>query len=121
MGSALSTLGLGDNNNNKNNGIFDSGYNSALHCCDGVVDPLTLLAVLGTITAVTFYLRQLIIDEVPAKRKRRNVINTDIERIFLDFKEGNIIKYLIIEYIFIIAGINYINHAYICTFHLATN
>ena len=101
MGSALSTLGLGDNNNNKNNGVFDSGYNSALHCCDGVVDPLTLLAVLGTITAVTFFLRQLIIDKVPAKRKRRNVINTDIERILLDFKIGNRIRTILSTNIFI--------------------
>ena len=86
MGSALSTLGLGDNNNG-DKGIFNSGYNKELHCCDGVVDPLTLLAVLGSIVALTFYLRQLIIDNVVG-RKRRHVLNSDTVSLSFIFRKG---------------------------------
>ena len=86
MGSALSTLGLGDNNNG-DKGIFNSGYNNELHCCDGVVDPLTLLAVLGSIVALTFYLRQLIIDNVVG-RKRRHVLNSDTVSLSFIFRKG---------------------------------
>ena len=86
MGSALSTLGLGDNNNG-DKGIFNSGYNNELHCCDGVVDPLTLLTVLGAIVGLTFYLRQLIIDNVVG-RKRRHVLNSDTISLSFIFRKG---------------------------------
>ena len=68
MGSLLGTLGLGS-------GSFSSGssYNSVLQCCDGVVDPLTLLAVLGSIVGVTVFLRQAIIDKVSVGRRKREV------------------------------------------------
>ena len=66
MGSLLGTLGLGSDS-------FSSGssYNSVLQCCDGVVDPLTLLAVLGSIVGVTVFLRQAIIDKVSVGRRKR--------------------------------------------------
>ena len=68
MGSLLGTLGLGSDS-------FSSGssYNSVLQCCDGVVDPLTLLAVLGSIVGVTVFLRQAIIDKVSVGRRKREV------------------------------------------------
>ena len=59
MGSLLSTLGLGSDSSSSG-----SSYNSILQCCDGVVDPLTLLAVLGSIIGLTVWLRQAIIDNV---------------------------------------------------------
>ena len=63
----MSILGLGGDSG----GSGSSSYNSILECCDGVVDPLTLLAVLGSIIGLTFFLRQAIIDKVPGKKKRR--------------------------------------------------
>ena len=62
----MSILGLGGDS-----GSGSSGYNSILECCDGVVDPLTLLAVLGSIIGLTVFLRQAIIDKVPGRKKRR--------------------------------------------------
>ena len=66
MGSLLSTLGLGSDSSSSS-----SSYNSILQCCDGVVDPLTLLAVLGSIIGLTVWLRQAIIDNVKMGRKKR--------------------------------------------------
>ena len=68
MGSLLSTLGLGSDSSSSG-----SSYNSILQCCDGVVDPLTLLAVLGSIVGVTVFLRQAIIDKVSVGRRKREV------------------------------------------------
>ena len=39
-------------------------------CCQGVVDPLTLLVILTAIAGVTVFLRQVVIDNLPKKRKR---------------------------------------------------
>ncbi|TRY80267.1 hypothetical protein TCAL_15419 [Tigriopus californicus] len=39
-------------------------------CCPPVIDPLTLLTVLGAIAAVTVGLRQVVIDSIPGRRKR---------------------------------------------------
>ena len=68
MGSLLSTLGLGSDSSSSS-----SSYNSILQCCDGVVDPLTLLAVLGSIIGLTVWLRQVIIDNVKMGRKKREI------------------------------------------------
>lgn len=40
-------------------------------CCPPVIDPLTLLTVLGAIAAVTVGLRQVVIDNIPIGRKKR--------------------------------------------------
>ena len=64
MGSLLSSLGMGS-------GSSSSSYNNMLQCCDGVVDPLTLLAVLGSIVGLTLFLRQAIIDKVVGRKKRK--------------------------------------------------
>ena len=42
-----------------------------LQCCEGVVDPLTLLAVLGSIVGLTLFLRQAIIDKVVGRKRRK--------------------------------------------------
>ena len=68
MGSLLSTLGLGSDSSSSG-----SSYNSILQCCDGVVDPLTLLAVLGSIIGLTVWLRQAIIDNVMMRRRKREI------------------------------------------------
>ena len=72
MGSLMSILGLGGGSGNSGS----SGYNSVLECCDGVVDPLTLLAVLGAIIGLTFFLRQAIIDKVVGRKRRKREINS---------------------------------------------
>ena len=71
MGSLLSTLGLGSSD-----GSSSSSYNSMLQCCDGVVDPLTLLAVLGAIIGLTLFLRQAIIDKIPKSKRRKREIES---------------------------------------------
>ena len=63
----MSILGLGGDNG----GGGSSSYNSILECCDGVVDPLTLIGTLGAIVGLTVFLRQAIIDKIPMARKRR--------------------------------------------------
>ena len=68
----MSILGLGGGSGNSGS----SGYNSVLECCDGVVDPLTLLAVLGAIIGLTFFLRQAIIDKVVGRKRRKREINS---------------------------------------------
>ena len=88
MGQALSQLfgsiGLDGNNNN--------GYGQKLNgyvekCCDGVVDPLTLVAVLAAIAGGTIALRQVIIDSIATGgRRKRSELSTlssgDISLIF---------------------------------------
>ena len=84
MGSLLSTLGLDDLFGNNNSGsTHGSGYNNILHCCDGVVDPLTLLAVLGSIVGLTLFLRQAIIEKVMAGRRRRDLPRSVTEKLHL--------------------------------------
>ena len=73
MGSLLSTLGLGSSSGDQ---ATSSSYNSVLQCCDGVVDPLTLLAVLGSIIGVTIFLRQAIIDKVAGRKRRKREIDS---------------------------------------------
>ena len=68
MGSLLSTVGFGGSSSS-------SSYNSILQCCNGVVDPLTLIAVLGSIVGLTVFLRQAIIDKIPVGRRRREVLS----------------------------------------------
>ena len=72
MGSLMSILGLGGGSGNSGS----SGYNSVLECCDGVVDPLTLLAVLGAIIGLTVFLRQAIIDKVVGRKRRKRELSS---------------------------------------------
>ena len=72
MGSLMSILGLGGGSGNSGS----SGYNSVLECCDGVVDPLTLLAVLGSIIGLTVFLRQAIIDKVVGRKRRKRELSS---------------------------------------------
>ena len=67
----MSILGLGGGSGNSGS----SGYNSVLECCDGVVDPLTLLAVLGSIIGLTVFLRQAIIDKVVGRKRRKRELS----------------------------------------------
>ena len=76
MGSALSSLGLGSSDSASS---ASSSYNSVLECCDGVVDPITLLSVLGAIIGLTIWLRQQVIDNVKkavGRRKRKRSIES---------------------------------------------
>ena len=67
----MSILGMGSDSSSS------SSYNSVLECCDGVVDPLTLLAVLGSVIGVTIFLRQAIIDKVVGRKRRKREIDVD--------------------------------------------
>ena len=96
MGSVLSSLGLNDlfggNNNNAIGYSASQGYNDALSCCEGVVDPLTLLAVLGTIIGATVWFRQVIIDNVKMgrKRQRRSLIQMSNENKLFYILKGTV-------------------------------
>lgn len=48
------------------------GYGPELQCCDAVVDPISLLATIGAIAALSLFLRQAVIDfmVMMARRKR---------------------------------------------------
>lgn len=96
MGSVLSSLGLNDlfggNNNNAIGYSASQGYNDALSCCEGVVDPLTLLSVLGTIIGATVWFRQVIIDNVKMgrKRQRRSLIQMSNENKLFYILKGTV-------------------------------
>ncbi len=47
------------------------GYGPELQCCDAVVDPLSLLAAIGAIAALSLFLRQAVIDNMIMRRRRR--------------------------------------------------
>ena len=51
------------------------GYGSNLQCCDEVVDPISLLTVIGAITAASLFLRQAVIDNnvMGAGRRKRDL------------------------------------------------
>lgn len=69
MGSSLSNaLGAGSAGN-------DLGYGQELQCCEAVVDPVSLLATIGTIAATSLFLRQAVIDfMVMGGRRRRDLL-----------------------------------------------
>ncbi len=48
------------------------GYGPELQCCEPVVDPLSLLAALGAIAALSLFLRQAVIDNMITGRKKRS-------------------------------------------------
>jgi len=48
-------------------------YGAELQCCQGVVDPLTLLAVIGGIAGITYILRQTVINKITGRKKRSPV------------------------------------------------
>ena len=52
-------------------GAANIGYGPELQCCPGVVDPFTLLGLLGAIAGVTLILRQVAIDNITGRKKRR--------------------------------------------------
>ena len=45
-------------------------YGGELQCCKGVVDPLTLLAVIGGIAGVTYILWQTVKNKIAGRKKR---------------------------------------------------
>ena len=63
-------LGTG-NSNLVGTGGAAYGYGDDLQCCDGVVDPISLLTAIGAIVAVSLFLRQAVIDfDIKAARRR---------------------------------------------------
>ena len=57
------------------------GYGPELQCCDAVVDPLSLLAALGSIAALALFLRQAVIDNMITGGKKRSNDGTIAEQI----------------------------------------
>ena len=60
-----------------------SGYGST--CCERKVDPLTLLAVIGAIAALSWFMRQAVIDNMIAAGRKRST------GIFDFVSQGNIL------------------------------
>ena len=54
---------------------FHSGYGYDVQCCEAKVDPISLLITIAAIAAVSYFLRQAVIDNniVGAGRKKRNM------------------------------------------------
>ena len=80
MGNSLGGL-LGGNNSGQPSSY---GYGPELQCCDAVVDPISLFAALGTITAASLLLRQAVIDNMvmgPGRRKKRS-LGQDLNSVF---------------------------------------
>lgn len=57
-----------------NGGLGGGGYglSDELQCCDAVVDPISLLVTIGSIAAVSLFLRQAVIDFMIMMRKKRS-------------------------------------------------
>ena len=52
-------------------GLEAYGYEET-QCCEGIVDPISLLTTLGAIAAVSLFLRQAVIDfKIKAARRRK--------------------------------------------------
>lgn len=61
---------LGSGGGGGGKGYGQIGYGPELQCCKGVVDPITLLTMLGLITAITLILRQTSINKMLGRKKR---------------------------------------------------
>ena len=56
---------LGGGGSGGNSGVLSgsfSGFGGQSQCCDAVVDPITLLTVIGAIAGLALFLRQAVID-----------------------------------------------------------
>lgn len=49
-----------------------SGFGGQSQCCDAVVDPITLLTVIGAIAGLAQFLRQAVIDNMIAAGRKRS-------------------------------------------------
>ena len=49
-----------------------SGYGGE-QCCEGVVDPISLLTVIGAIAGLSWFMRQAVIDNMIAAGKKRSI------------------------------------------------
>lgn len=58
------------------------GYGEELQCCKGVVDPITLLALLGTIAGITAVLRYYVLTKITG-RKKRSLLPSDLPNSFV--------------------------------------
>ena len=67
-------------------------YGNDLECCRGVVDPITLLALLAGIAGITVFLRQIVINKITAgKRKKRYAEHDNLqESLSYIFSKGKI-------------------------------
>ncbi len=84
MGNNLGGLLGGGGNGQQGTGAY--GYGPELQCCDGVVDPISIISAIGAIGAVSLFLRQGVIDNmIMMARRRRSLVykQTLLEGIFL--------------------------------------
>jgi hypothetical protein len=59
------------------------GYGEELQCCKGVVDPVTLLALLGTIAGITAVLRYYVLTKITGRKKRSLLQTSDLPTSFV--------------------------------------
>ena len=52
-------------------GLSGSGYGQ--QCCEGVVDPISLLTVIAAIAGLSWFMRQAVIDNMIAAGKKRSI------------------------------------------------
>ena len=71
MGNSLNGILGGSNNNGGSSNGQQYGYGPELQCCEAVVDPISLLATIGAITALSLFLRQAVIDFMVMMRRRK--------------------------------------------------
>ncbi len=69
----------------------DYGYGE---CCDAVVDPLSLLAALGAIAAVSLFLRQAVIDNMIMAGRRRRQVGQELSNLLQSGKQDVINDHL---------------------------
>ena len=59
---------------------FDYGYSQQVSgCCDSVVDPISLLTVIGGIAGLSLWLRQAVIDFMITGGKKKRSLNWVLE------------------------------------------
>ena len=84
------------------------GYGEELQCCKGVVDPITLLALLGTIAGITAILRYYVLLKITGRKKRSLLPSTDLPISFVKLIwQGESKKQLKLGLAYILRAINY--------------
>ena len=84
MGNILGSLGGGSGGSGGLSGSF-SGLGGQ-QCCDPVVDPITLVTVIGAIAGLSLWLRQAVIDFMISGGKKKRSLNWVLEGIVLSLK-----------------------------------
>jgi len=77
--------------------LEESRQYGGLECCRVVVDPLTLISVIGGIAGVTYILRQAVINKITAGRKKRSVSWCSLESLGSVLTSGELVCRSLVE------------------------